>query len=105
MKWIVFGPIIVFFGFFAILVIGFLALVTKLVISGKNSSWQGKIIDKKLITRRDSDTNLMKYYYSFVIKPNTGRDIKIAVAKEMYDKCKIGDEMKKEKGKLYPEKI
>lgn len=58
-----FLPIILFFGFFGILVVGFIALVIYLVNKGKQDAWTGKLIDK------------------------------------------IGDRAKKEKGKLFIEKI
>lgn len=105
-KTIIFLPIILFFGFFAILVIGFLALVIKLVLKGKADHWVGTCVDKKYFQRRDSDNpHKMNEYFSLIFKTDDGKDKKVAVARMIYDQYKVGDRAKKEKGELYIKKI
>ena len=50
-KYVVFGPIIIFFGIFALLIIGFFVLVAKLVLKARGDAWIGEVIDKNHIER------------------------------------------------------
>jgi len=102
---LVFLPIILFFGFFGILVIGFIALVIYLVNKGKQDAWTGEVIDKIYKERRDMDSNRMEHFFTLVIKTTDGRTKKVGVAQNIYNQYKIGDKAKKEKGKLFIEKI
>ena len=103
-KAIVFGPIILFFGFFGLLIIGFFVLIGKLISKSKNESWQGEVVDKKHNQTTDIDDNLVNNYY-LVVKMDNGTERNIGLSSVMWDGFKIGDKIQKPKGKLYPEKI
>jgi len=104
-KIIVFLPIIIFFGIFAILVVAFLGFVVKLVLKAKNSYWIGKVIDKKFVNAEDVDGNAQTLYH-VVVQPDDGsREMKVALSRQMYDGFEIGDRIEKPKGALYPKKV
>jgi hypothetical protein len=99
-------PIIIFFGFFGILIIGFIALVVYLIVRSKNASWKGTVIDKIHNTKRDDEhRNRIEHFYIVVVKTDAGKEMKLGLAKEMYDRFEIGDKLKKDKGSLFPVKI
>ena len=100
-----FLPIILFFGFFGILIVGFIVLVVYLINKGKNMAWKGTLINKLFNEKRDSESNRMEYFYTLVFKTEEGKELKVGVSREVYDDYKIGDKAKKDKGKLQPEKI
>ena len=104
-KTVVFGPIIIFFVFFALLVIGFFALIIKLISKSKNEDWLGTIIDKKHNTFEDSDDNSIHDNYFLVVKMDTGKTRNVGLAKTKWAEFEIGDRLHKPKGKLFPEKI
>lgn len=107
MKFLFFLPIILFFAVFAVLIIGFLSLVFKLIMKTKQSSWKGVVVDKKYVVRDDpnSDTNRQEELFSLVVKTDDDKTMKLGVSRKLYEECNIGDKMKKEKGKLLPEKV
>lgn len=99
-------PLILFFGFFGILIVGFLALVIYLIVRSKNASWKGTVIDKIHNTKRDDEyRNKIEHFYVLVVKTDEGKDMKLGIAKEVYDRFEIGDTIKKDKGSLLPTKI
>ncbi len=102
-KYIVFGPIIIFFGIFALLVFGFLGLVAKLFFKAKADAWIGEVIDKSCITREEDDKK--HQYLSLKVKLENGEVHSIPATYEFYNQIKIGDKLQKEKGKLWPKKI
>lgn len=104
-KGIVFLPIIIFFGFFGLIVAGFFLIVFKLIKKSKASHWQGKLIDKKHLQARDFDTDLMNDYYTLIFKTTEDKQIKVGVSKKVYDEYKIGDKAEKRKGELHPRKL
>jgi len=104
-KTTAFVPLIIFFGFFGVLILGFFTLIFKLIKKGKNSSWEGKLVDKDHIEVDDDDSSYKKDYYSLVFETKEGKKIKVGVTKKVYGEYKIGDKAKKEKGKFHPEKI
>jgi hypothetical protein len=103
-KAIVFGPIILFFGFFGLLIIGFFVLIGKLISKSKNESWKGEVVDKKHNQTTDIDDKLVNSYY-LVVKMDNGTQRNIGLSPVMFDKFNIGDKIQKPKGKLFPEKI
>lgn len=105
-KTIVFLPIIIFFGFFGLLIFGFLLLVLKLIKKGKDSAWQGKLVDKKHLQKRD-DENSKKIndFFTLVFEVNEGKQVKVGVDKKEYDKWQINDQAEKKKGEFRPKKI
>ena len=106
MKLIVFLPIIIFFAIFGLLILGFILLVLKIVKGTAQSSWKGEVIDKSHNTKRDSDYhNRVSNYYTLVVSTEEGVTRNIAVSREMYDSCNVGDKLEKPKGKLNPIKI
>lgn len=104
---LVFGPIILFFGFFFLLVIGFLFLIFKLVMKGKKSAWKGTLVDKQHNTKDVDDDGHHKteHYYSLIFQTEDNKRIPIAVAKEAYDKWSPGDKAEKVEGEFWPKKI
>lgn len=102
-KYIVFGPIIIFFGIFFLLVFGFLALVAKLVLKAKNDAWIGEVIDKGHNTKRDDDK--VEHFYSLKVKLENGETHNIPATVQFYNEIKVGDKLKKDKGSLWPKKI
>jgi len=85
---------------------GFLGFVLKLIMKSKNEEWSGEVVDKKHNTSRDfDDERKINHFYYLVVKMATGRDRKIGLSQQMWDKFEIGDRINKPKGKLYPEKI
>jgi ABC-type Na+ efflux pump permease subunit len=106
MKLVVFMPMIIFMAFFLLLVGGFLLLILKIINKTKNSYWKGKVTDKLYnAVEEDSDSNARTSFYTLVVKTDEGITRKIAVRKEMYDSCKVGDTLEKPLGKLNPVKI
>jgi hypothetical protein len=104
-KTVIFLPIILFFGFFALLIVGFLILVFKLVMKSKNSSWTGEVKDKVHNQREDYDSHRMEHFYSLVVMTGEGKEMKVGLSQQMWDGFNIGDKIKKDKGKLFPEKV
>ena len=98
------GPFILIFG---LLVGGFLFIVGKMIGKTKASSWKGVIVDKLYNERRGSfeDSDKIEHFYTLVVKTDEGVTRKIAVAKSMYDSCKVGDKLAKPKGALNPTKV
>lgn len=104
-KAVVFGPLVIFFIFFGLLIIGFLAFIIKLVSKSKNEEWSGVIIDKKHNEVEDDDSGITHDYYYLVVKMDTGKERKIGLAGTVWNSFKVGDKIKKPKGKLFPQKI
>ncbi len=103
-KYVVFGPIIVFFAIFALLVIGFFILVGKLIFKAKSDSWVGEVIDKGHNTKRDSSSNKIEHFYFFKVRIENGEEHNIATSQKFFNEIKVGDKLKKEKGSLWPKK-
>ena len=106
-KTIVFGPLILFFGFFTLLIIGFVILIGKLISKAKNSSWEGEIIKKEHNTTPSYDDDIRdNHFYYLVVKMNeSGEERKIGLSEKLWSQFKVGEKIKKPKGKLFPEKI
>lgn len=111
-KTIVFLPIILFFGFFFLLIIGFFALVAKLVLKAKADSWEGEVIDKghhikqtRHEITKGLQTTKKENLYSIKVRLDNGEIHNIAVSSDFYQKIKVGDRLRKEKGDLWPKKI
>lgn len=103
---VVFGPIILFFGFFLFLILLFFTFIGRLILKSKNEDWQGEVIDKKHNEVRDNEyKNKMNHYYYLLVKTENGSERKIGLSSVMWDKFSIGDKLHKPKGKLFPEKI
>ena len=104
-KTAVFGPIIIFFVLFGIMIIAFLRFIFKLISKSKNEEWSGEVIDKKINEIEDFDTGDKSDHYYLVVKRNTGQNRNISLSKGKWDSFSVGDKINKPKGKLYPEKI
>jgi nitrogen fixation protein FixH len=102
-KTVVFLPMILFGGFFLLLIVGFFALVIKLVSKSKAMSWKGEIIDKKYFHREAFDEK--EDIYSVVVKTEEGKEMKIGVGRQDYEDYKVGDKLEKKKGELRPKRI
>lgn len=103
-KTIVFGPLIIFFGIFIILIIVFIGFIIKLVSKSKNEDWYGQVIDKK-VNEIEDDNGIARDYYYLVVKMDSGQERKIALSGPLWEKFQIGDKLHKPAGKLFPEKI
>lgn len=105
-KYIVFGPIIIFFIFFGGLIAGFLLLILKIIRKTKADYWIGVVQDKKYFEKHKHEigenVGRTENFYSLIVKTDSGQIRKVAVSKDMYDQCQPGDRLEKPKGKLNP---
>lgn len=104
-KTVVFLPLIIFGGFFALMIVGFLALVLKLVKKGKDSAWKGKLVEKKYVEGEDFDSGDKKDYYTLIFETSEGKRIKVGTDRGTYDEYKVGDQAEKVKGEFRPRKL
>lgn len=104
-KLIIFGPMIIFFLFFASLVIGFLVIVVKLAAAGRKMAWKGILIDKMHKTKDEYDSNRVNHFYTLVFKTDDGKEIKVGASKEMWDQYNVGDRAEKKSGEFWQKKI
>lgn len=98
-------PLLFFFVFFLLPILLFLGFILKLLMKTKNDSWTGEVIDKKYNRRRDEESGRDEEFFTLVVKMNNGKERKLGVSKALYNDCAVNDKLKKEKGKLLPEKI
>ncbi|PIY72345.1 hypothetical protein COY87_01440 [Candidatus Roizmanbacteria bacterium CG_4_10_14_0_8_um_filter_33_9] len=103
-KYVVFGPMIIFMGFFLLLILGFFALVGKLVIKGKNQEWKGEVIDKSNFEKKDEDDHV-SHILSLKVQLENGEAHNVPAQPDFYNQIKIGDKLEKKKGALWPVKI
>ena len=103
-KAVVLLPIILFFGLFALLVVGFLGLVTKLLFKARNDSYKGKVVNKIYNSREDTDGDTLQYF-TLELDCENGRKVKIPVTASEYKSAQKGDIYEKIKGQLKPHKI
>ena len=104
-KYVVFGPIILFFGFFFLLIVGFFTLIGKLVIKGKNQAWVGEVIDKNYVQKKDDDSHRVSHLYSLKVQLENGEVHSIPAKTDFYNQIKVGDKLEKKKGAFWPVKI
>ena len=104
-KYIVFGPIIIFFGFFGLLILGFFLLVGKLIIKGKNQTWTGEVIEKSDFLKDKEDSNQKEHILSLKVQMDNGETHSIPASVKFYNEIKVGDKLKKDKGSLWAKKI
>jgi len=104
-KTIVFLPIIIFFGFFLLLIILFLGFIAKLIFKAKKDSWVGVVIDRGHNTKHDDEKGRDEHFYFLRVKLENGEEHNIPAAAEFYNEIKIGDKLKKEAGSPWPKKI
>jgi len=100
-----FLPLKIFGFFFLFLIIGFFALIVKLVKKGRDSSWKGELIEKKYVEGEDFDSGMKKDYFTLIFKTDAGKQIKVGTNKKIYDEYKVGDKAEKVKGDFHPKKI
>lgn len=103
-KYIVFGPMVLFFAVFGILIVLFLGFVVKMIFKTKNSYWKGKVIEK-IYVQKEEDDKLHEYFSVKVEPEDGGRVMGVAVSKILYNNIKEGDKLEKKKGSLYPKKV
>ena len=102
-KYVVFGPIVIFFGFLFLLIIGFIALIAKLFIKGKNQAWKGEVIEKVVNIEEDDDTNKKSRLLSLKVRLENGEVHSIPARVDFYNQVKVGTKLEKKKGALWPE--
>ena len=105
-KTIIFLPIIIFFGFFGLLILGFFLLVFKLIKKGKASAWEGELVDKTHFQRRDFDNSKkINHFFTLVFKTKEAKQIKVGVSQGEYDQWQIGNKGEKRKEELRVRKV
>jgi hypothetical protein len=104
-KAVVFGPMIIFFGIFIILIIAFLGFIVKLISKSKNEDWYGQVIDKKVNEVEDFDSGAKSDHYFLVVKMDNGKTRNIGLSRQLWESFQTGDKLHKPKGQLFPEKI
>ena len=104
-KYVVFGPIVLFFGFFFLLVIGFFALVGKLITQGRNQSWRGTVIEKVVFEKEHDDSHRKEHILSLKVRLENGETHSIPASVDFYNSVSVGDRLEKSKGSLWPKKI
>jgi len=73
---------------------------------GKKQAWLGTIISKEYREKEDfDDSNKKESIYTVKIKIDNGKEFNMAVDSGRYHAWKEGDRLKKESGKLWPEKV
>jgi len=103
-KAVVFGPIIIFFVIFGLIIVGFLGLVAKLLIKAKNSSWEGEVIEKKHKVIDDFDEGKQDKYI-IVFQTTEGKKLNVEANQSVWEDYKVGDKSVKKTGTLWPEKV
>jgi len=104
-KYIVFGPIIIFFGIFFLLILGFFSFIGSLFLKGKNQAWKGEVIEKVVFEKEDDDTHRKSRLLSLKVQLESGEIHSIPAKVDFYNAVKVGDKLEKKKGSLWPEKI
>jgi hypothetical protein len=101
-----FLPVLLFLGFFVLPAAGFLFLVIKIITKSKNSAWKGVIIDKKHNEFRNRDNpKRIDHTFYLVVKTDNGREMKVGLSQQMWEKFSVGEKLEKPKGSLWPNKI
>lgn len=95
---------IFFFVLFGIIILPFLFLVLKLVSNAKKSAWTGEVLEKGHNTKKDDESNRTEHFYFLKVKMSDGKVRNIGLSREICDKFKVGDKIKKDSGELYPKK-
>lgn len=103
------------FLFFGLPILFFTLLVSKIVKKVRGEEWRGEVIDKVYNVRVDEkivhpgekekifkEKKNVQHLYTLVVKTESGQIRKVAVTKEMYESCQIGDKLIKPKGALNP---
>ncbi|NMC35477.1 hypothetical protein GYA49_00360 [Candidatus Beckwithbacteria bacterium] len=103
-KAVVFGPIVIFFGVFLLLIIGFLAFVVKLLLKAKASAWVGEVVEKKHKVIDDFDEG-EQHRFIVVFKTTEGKTLNVEVSHDIWEDYKVGDKAEKKAGTLWPEKL
>jgi len=99
-------PLIFMLACCAVIVIPFSVLIFVLVMRGKKQAWIGTIIAKAYSEKENLDNPHKKEsIYTVKIKIDGGREFNMAVDSGRYHDWKEGDRLKKESGKLWPEKV
>jgi hypothetical protein len=83
----------------------FLKLIKGKAAKQKKSSWKGKLVDKKQLEWEDEDDPYPKHLYTLYFETTEGEQIKINVAKKVFEDWHVNDKAEKTEGKLLPEKI
>ena len=96
---------IFFLILFGIIILPFVFLLLKLVSNAKKSSWTGEVLEKGHNTKEDDDSKRIEHFYFLKVKMSDGNMRNIGLSKEMCDKFKVGDKIKKDSGELFPKKI
>ena len=88
-----------------VVIVPFFVLIIFLVLKGRNQAWTGTIIDKNFNESSDIDSGDISTNYFVRIRKPEGKEFNLSVDRGKYDEYKVGDKLKKESGKLWPEKI
>lgn len=104
-------PIIIFLGFLVPIVGIFVIIILIGLKKTRASEWRGVVVDKIYATKEKERKGSLimgkrkfSHFYTLAVKTDDGVTKNIAVTKEMYDSCAIGDKLVKRKGALNPVK-
>ncbi len=103
-------PMIVFMGFFALLVFGFFFLIFAIARKVKAEEWKGEVIEKiHNVVDDPSDIGekiqLKQNVFALKVRTDDGQIKNVAVSRQMFYSCEVGDRLEKPKGALNPKKI
>ena len=96
--------VLLFLAVFIFPIFLFVKLAKKNAVKQKESSWKGKLVDKKHLEYEDDDSSYTRDVYSLFFETSEGNKIKINVPKEKFQTWKVGDKAVKIAGKPHPEK-
>jgi hypothetical protein len=83
----------------------FFKIILKRAAKRKETSWRGKIIDKRSEEYEDEDSSIPDFVYTLYVETEEGKKVNINVPKKIYDSFKVGDKIEKKQGELQPKKI
>ena len=96
--------LLIFLAIFIVPIVLFVKWVKTKKENQKASSWKGKLVDKEHAEWEDEDSPYTKDLYTLRFKTDDGKDVKINVARDEYDKWEKGDGAVKKAGELLPVK-
>lgn len=84
-----------------LVLIGIIAYLINL--KNKNDEWEGKLVEKRIETRTDSNDS-EQTIYALYIETVKGNNRRVAVRKKVYEQFEVGDQLVKVKGETAPRK-
>ena len=88
-----------------ILIFSLIVLIVIFVVKGRDQTWTGTVLMKHLNQIEDMDTDATQDNYFLDVQLDNGSTAKIAVNKNLFNRIKEGDRLRKEKGQMWPKII